>query len=117
MTITVVNAKVGKAGIGYRHLLARAEVPAHVVYVGRGSRGKPYIPGSVLANPYTVKEYTRTQAISAYREWLTTNRDPLVLAELARLRTLHQTHGQLTLCCWCKPEACHADVIAELLQE
>lgn len=67
------------------------------VYVGRPSRwGNPYIVG---------KHGTREEVIGMYREWLLQQPDLM-----ARIHTLR---GK-TLGCWCKPAACHADVLAEL---
>jgi Domain of unknown function (DUF4326)/YspA, cpYpsA-related SLOG family len=76
------------------------------VYVGRPT---------VLGNPYTLKEYTRTHAIARYRIWLR-QQWPLqgeVHAALQQLACRYKERGELTLACWCAPQRCHADVIRE----
>jgi hypothetical protein len=73
----------------------------HDVYIGRPS---------MWGNPFKEDDGgTRTKIIRQYKEWLMY--DP----EAAELRlNLHQLEGK-TLGCWCKPKACHGDVIVELL--
>lgn len=66
-------------------------------YVGRPT---------VWGNPYSVKRYGREDAIRLYREWIMTQ--PLLLEMLPKLR------GKM-LGCYCAPLACHADVLAELV--
>jgi hypothetical protein len=51
------------------------------------------------------KVNTRDEAVEKYREWIM--RQPQLLARL------HELKGK-TLACWCKPLACHGDVLAEL---
>jgi hypothetical protein len=76
------------------------------VYIGRG-------PGSVWGNPFTFKPgtsaphvvATREAAVEAYRLWLL--RQPELLARVKELR------GKV-LGCWCKPAACHGDILARL---
>jgi hypothetical protein len=69
-------------------------------------RGGWRLPGSPLANPFHIgRDGTRDEVIARYREYLLARPD--LLALLATMR------GQ-TLGCWCAPEACHAQVIAEL---
>lgn len=74
------------------------------VYIGRGSKwGNPF---SHLPN--TLARYqvsTREEAIEKYREWIINQ--PYLLEQLFELK------GK-TLCCFCKPLACHGDVLAEL---
>jgi hypothetical protein len=48
---------------------------------------------------------TRAEAISKYEEWL--KEQPHLMAELPKLK------GKV-LGCWCKPLACHGDVLARL---
>ena len=84
------------------------------VYVGRPT---------VLGNPYPLAKDAspeeRARVIRQYREWLEamlsnpSSEQARVFAGL-RARALE---GDLTLVCWCKPLACHADVIADLLRE
>ena len=69
----------------------------HDVYIGRPSKwGNPFVIG---------KDGTREQVIQKYRNWLMTQ--PSLLAALPELK------GR-TLGCWCSPDACHGDLLAEL---
>lgn len=74
------------------------------VYIGRGSKwGNPF---SHLDNTKAqFKAANRDDAVAKYREWIQTQ--PQLLADL------HELKGK-TLCCYCKPQACHGDVLAEL---
>lgn len=77
------------------------------IYIGRWH---PRVPiQSKWANPFKIgKDGTREQVIEKYRNYLSSN--PQLLDCLYELR------GK-TLGCWCKPEACHGDVLVELLRE
>lgn len=74
------------------------------VYIGRGS---------VFGNPFTHKQGTKAQfivgsrdeAVAAYRKWVVTQ--PEIMSQL------HTLKGK-TLACYCKPAACHGDVLAEM---
>lgn len=82
------------------------------VYIGRPSKwGNPFThqpDGKTLAK-YVVKD--RNAAVNAYREWIT-NGDGKHLLE-----DLHELKGGKILGCWCKPQACHGDVLLELLDK
>jgi hypothetical protein len=68
---------------------------------------------TIWGNPYSYKDgtlakyrvKTRSEAIQKYREYILDN--PELLAKLPELR------GKV-LGCWCKPAACHGDVLEEL---
>ena len=68
------------------------------VYIGRPSK---------WGNPFKIgKDGSRQEVIHKYRIWI-----------LANPQLVKQIHSELrgkTLGCWCKPEACHGDVLAEL---
>ena len=67
------------------------------VYVGRPSKwGNPFMLG---------RDGMRDQVISKYRAWITCQ--PALLADL------HELRGK-DLVCWCAPQRCHAEVLAEL---
>lgn len=78
-------------------------LPEGAVYVGRPSMwGNPFVIG---------RDGTREEVIAKYRAGLAAL-DPLVLAvRLGQLADRNPT----ALACWCAPEPCHADVLAELL--
>jgi len=97
MATAVVNLK------GHRDDAAFADV----VYVGRPMyRGGWQLPGSPLANPFRPgPDGSRNEVIARYRRYLLGRSDLLTLLPGLRGRRLG---------CWCAPEPCHADVIAEL---
>ena len=67
------------------------------VYIGRPSK---------WGNPFTIgKDGSREEVIEKYKEYLLSN-DSL-------MSCLPNLKGK-TLGCWCKPKACHGDVLAEL---
>lgn len=67
------------------------------IYIGRPSK---------WGNPFRLEDgQDRAAAVQRYREWLMGQ--PELLAALPELR------GKV-LGCWCKPQACHGDVLAEL---
>lgn len=61
---------------------------------------------SFWANPFHIgKDGSRAEVISAYRR--------LLLEGTVRMERLPELRGK-TLACWCVPEACHGDVLAEM---
>ncbi len=82
----------------------RDPIPDGAKYVGRPS---PF------GNPFRIgPDGTRTEVIEKYRKWFSERiEDPVFL---------HQVEGLLgaaALVCFCAPEPCHSDVIAEFLSE
>ena len=68
------------------------------VYIGRGSKwGNKFVIG---------KDGNREEVIRKYREWIMLNKE--------LLNSLHELKGK-KLGCFCKPQACHGDVLAELV--
>jgi len=64
---------------------------------------------SKWGNPFKIgRDGSRKEVIRKYRKWLL--KQPKLLAELPKLR------GKV-LACWCKPLACHGDVLAEMADE
>lgn len=82
------------------------------VYIGRPSKwGNPFThkqDGKTLAE-YVVED--RDTAVNAYREWITNGDGKHLLDDL------HELKGGKILGCWCKPQACHGDVLLELLDK
>ena len=81
-------------------------------YIGRGTP---------LGNPFKVeKGRTRRQAIEQFRKWalnaLTDQRHPFTVAA-KELKTRHDAGEDIKLVCSCKPDACHGDIIVELIEE
>jgi hypothetical protein len=72
----------------------------HDVYIGRPTK---------WGNPFEIgRDGSRSQVIDKYEAWIRTQ------PEL--LGALHELKGK-TLGCWCKPHACHGDVLVKLLVE
>ncbi len=70
------------------------------VYIGRGSKwGNPFVIG---------RDGTREEVIEKYEKYLRSNSD--LMASLSELK------GEV-LGCFCKPQACHGDVLVKLLGE
>ena len=67
------------------------------VYIGRGSKwGNPFIIG---------KDGTRDEVIQKYKAW--------ILTTPALTNCMDELKGK-TLGCFCKPKACHGDVLVAL---
>lgn len=78
------------------------------IYIGRGS---------IYGNPFThiksptkaeFKVDSRDEAVESYRKW--------VIHQDGIMRSLPALRG-LTLGCFCHPQACHGDVLIELLEQ
>jgi len=70
------------------------------VYIGRPSKwGNPFVIG---------KDGTREEVVEKYREW--------ILQQPDLLKDLHELKDKV-LACWCAPNACHGDVLIDLLKE
>jgi RNA recognition motif-containing protein len=68
------------------------------VYIGRPSDwGNPFVIG---------KDGDRADVIRKYRQWI--NRQPDLIA-----RAKKELRGK-RIACWCKPDACHGDILAEI---
>jgi hypothetical protein len=81
----------------------------HDVYIGRSMPGRA---GSEFANPFKIGEHgNRAEVINRYREHITARLD----ANLELRAALTRLKGK-RLGCWCRPAACHGDVLVELLE-
>lgn len=64
---------------------------------------------SKWGNPFKIgPDGNRTQVIEKYRKWI--ERQPELL------KCLDELDGKV-LACWCKPQACHGDVLVELIKQ
>ena len=69
------------------------------IYIGRGS---------IWGNPFHIgKDGSRTEVIAKYREYL--------LEHKGLMKLLPNLKGK-RLGCFCKPQACHGDVLVELIE-
>lgn len=76
------------------------------VYIGRGG-GRTGLSRSKWQNPFRIgRDGDRQTVIQEYRQF--------ILGQQALLDSLESLRGK-TLVCHCKPQACHGDVLAELL--
>lgn len=81
-------------------------------YIGRGNP---------LGNPFPINNDigdTRSVVIAKYKVWLdqkVADDDPIVCNELNRLAHIALQGKPLNLVCFCKPQACHGDVIRAVL--
>lgn len=67
------------------------------VYIGRPSK---------WGNPFEIgRDGNRQQVIEKYRAW--------ILTQPGLLKALPELKGKI-LGCWCAPQACHGDVLAEM---
>lgn len=70
------------------------------VYIGRGSKwGNPFVIG---------KGSGRGEVLARYEKYILNN--PILLADLHEL-------DDKVLGCWCKPLACHGDILVSLREE
>ncbi len=69
-------------------------------YIGRPSQ---------WSNPFKIgKDGSREEVIEKYDKWI--RQQPYLLEQLYKLK-------DKTLACWCKPKACHGDVLIKLIKE
>lgn len=69
------------------------------VYIGRGSK---------WGNPFKIgRDGSRKGVIALYRQWLPTN--------YKLMNDLMELDGKI-LGCFCKPKACHGDVLVEFIE-
>ena len=90
------------------HLADSGDVPAVTRAVNRRREAYDVYIGrpSVWGNPYVIgRDGTRAEVIEKYRTYVLSRPD--LLARLPELRGKR-------LGCYCKPAACHGDVLAEL---
>lgn len=84
--------------------------PSHI-YIGRSMtwvKGCTTAHKSKWANPFSAKKYGREECIKLYEDYVLEHSE------------LYNQLEELTLVelgCWCKPEACHGDVLVQLLHE
>ena len=81
------------------------------IYIGRPTKwANPY---THIKDRQTLAKYvvdTREEAIEKYREYIEHGDGKHLLNDL------HELKGKV-LGCWCSPEACHGDVLIELIEK
>jgi hypothetical protein len=88
------------------------------VYIGRKFAG---LEASPLQNPFAISgPVTREMAIAKYEEHIRIKLADTRFNEAQGawwdLLSLIEVHGEITLYCWCRPEACHGDVLKRLAE-
>jgi len=87
------------------------------VYIGRNSYG---MKGSALANKFVIgKDGDRAEVIAKYRIWLwavVQEKNSKAWDEICELVEKYENGEELSLVCWCKPQACHGDVIKSCIE-
>ena len=79
------------------------------VYIGRQRRGSKDFD---WGNPFKIgRDGNRQQVLAKYRTWLRNQ----VLTGKVTVEQLAGLYGKV-LGCWCKPEPCHGDILAEAAQ-
>ena len=79
------------------------------IYIGRPSKwGNPFSHKAGTLAKYKVD--SREEAIDAYYRWITEGEGKHLLDDI------HELQGKV-LGCWCKPLACHGDILAGLADE
>jgi len=77
--------------------VVHCKVSAYDVYIGRPS---------IWGNPFTIgRDGDREEVVEKYRQWVL--QQPQLMARLPELQGKR-------LGCWCTPQLCHGEVLAEL---
>lgn len=74
------------------------------VYIGRPS---------IWGNPFTHKQGTQADFVVSSREEAVAKYREYILSKPELLKQVKNLKGKV-LGCWCKPQACHGDILAEL---
>lgn len=87
-----------RVAVAVEHSRRPKAITGRRVYIGRpGQWGNPFAIG---------RDGTREEVIEKYRAWI---------AERPELVDALAAERPDVLVCWCAPQACHGDVLAELL--
>lgn len=88
------------------------------IYIGRANKSYD-LKDTPLANPFNIgKKFSRETSLYNYKHWLINsykNKKGPGYKELIRLLDLYKSDPNIKLVCWCKPEACHGDIIKQVL--
>lgn len=89
------------------------------IYIGRYNSSYELEP-SPLANRYRTAQYKSLNTVlKKYKQWIfsvySCKQGP-AYEELMRLVELHKQGKEIKLACWCKPKACHGDIIKQVVE-
>jgi len=96
---TAVAETVGSCSTNERKTrVVHCKKSKYDVYIGRPS---------IWGNPFVIgRDGDKTERLRKYREWIMSQPELLERAK-------RELRGR-TIACWCKPEACHGDILAEI---
>lgn len=91
------------------------------IYIGRASGDYERSP---LANPYRIGYHgDRDEVIEKYRRFLwgelkqyASGIESSAVTELIRIASYHYANWDVILMCWCKPQACHGDIVIKAVE-
>ena len=90
-----------------------------IIYIGRYNSSYGLDP-SPLANRYRTKQYGSLKIVlEKYKQWIFSVyacKEGPAYEELMRLVELHRQGKDIKLACWCKPKACHGDIIKQVVE-
>jgi len=90
-----------------------------IIYIGRYNSTYELDP-SPLANKYRTKQYGSLKIVlEKYKQWIFSVyscKEGPAYEELMRLVELHRRGKEVKLACWCKPKACHGDIIKQVVE-
>ena len=119
-TVVCLSGKINDWGPS----LERA--PSNLVYIGRSwNAGGWKLQQSKWRNPFTIRNHTRDKVLTLYRQYILNqlpleefNKIPKTLQKLGStlLNDLGELRGKV-LACWCYPQPCHGNILAELVKE
>ena len=119
--MSVINCKVQYIRKEGYHTLKDWMADSKNVYIGRpgvvfvevdGKKERFPKKGSNFCNPFVVgKHGSREEVIEKYKTYIQAR----LVAEPSLVEELRKMKGK-TLGCWCHPEACHGDVLLEILK-
>ena len=106
--MSIINiSKANLKKLKYNNLEDWLKDPNHI-YIGRDMSF--YVKGakaSKWCNPYSAKKYGREECLKLYRDYIIKNEE--------LKKQLPELMGK-TLGCWCKPEACHGDILVDIMK-
>jgi len=115
-TISILEPRWGRDKMTETEVVNKREEPADI-YIGRGKNGANICTTRIgeygwLGNPFKLTDYSREESIQKYK---------IVFLEMIEHRegfreAVLDLKGK-KLGCWCKPKACHGDVIKNWIEE
>jgi hypothetical protein len=80
---------------------------SNFVYIGRPTK---------FGNPYSHREGTLAEFRVASRKEALEKYEKYLLSNPSLMESLHELKGK-TLVCWCKPKACHGDILKKYVDK